>query len=103
MKVYNCGMISSLATQKPNDGATQYTKAINGNAEEEVDLGCFVSSEHIDHSFIWRIQPLRHSGRSFMNLVNQMFSATASVLRFAVKGTLNPPTQKKRENQFIIE
>lgn len=38
-----------------------------------------------------------------MNLVNQMFSATASVLRFAVKGTLNPPTQKKRENQFIIE
>lgn len=32
MKVYNCGMISSLATQKPNDGATQYTKAINGNS-----------------------------------------------------------------------
>lgn len=51
MEVYNCGVISSLATQKPNDGAAQHTKAISGSVGEEVELGRFVSSEHIDHSF----------------------------------------------------
>lgn len=52
MKVYNCGMISFLATQKPNDGAMQYTKAINGNVDEEVQLGGFLSSKHIDQVYL---------------------------------------------------
>lgn len=46
-------MILSLTIQKWNDGEMQYTKASNGNVEEEVKLGSFVLSEGIDHSFIW--------------------------------------------------